>query len=89
MTRAVGRITLVMNMADDIAYFRDGQVPLWRKLLAVFAVAYTVFPLDVIPDFLPVIGWLDDIGVIGAAVAFLSRDIKRHKVLRSHPVDAL
>lgn len=35
------------------------------------ALLYFVFPIDVIPDVIPVIGWLDDIGVLGLAVEFI------------------
>ncbi len=73
----------VMNVTDVIAYFRSPQVPVWRKLLALLAGLYAAFPVDVIPDFLPVIGWLDDIGVIGATLTFLAWDIKRQKKLGS------
>ena len=60
-------------------YLRDGRVPLWRKLVGVAAVAYLVWPFDLIPDFIPVIGWLDDVGVLTAAALFLVRDVRLHE----------
>jgi len=59
-------------------YIRDPGVAIWRKALGLGGVLYVVWPLDVIPDFLPVIGWLDDIGVMGAVAWFVVRDIRRH-----------
>jgi uncharacterized membrane protein YkvA (DUF1232 family) len=40
---------------------RDPQTPKLIKLLALFLVAYAVNPLDLIPDFIPVVGLLDDL----------------------------
>jgi uncharacterized membrane protein YkvA (DUF1232 family) len=60
-------------------YLRDGRVPLWRKLVGVAAVAYFIWPFDLIPDFIPVIGWLDDAGVLAAAAFFIVRDVRRHE----------
>ena len=59
-------------------YFQDPDVALWRKLTGALAVAYTAWPLDAIPDVIPGIGWLDDIGVLGVVAFFLVRDIHRH-----------
>ena len=67
-----------MKLRDVGRYFRDRQVSLWRKGLVLFAAAYAVMPFDAIPDFYPVIGWLDDVGVIAAVAAFIWRDVKRH-----------
>jgi uncharacterized membrane protein YkvA (DUF1232 family) len=60
-------------------YVRDRRVPLWRKLVGVAAVAYLVWPFDIIPDFIPVIGFLDDAGVLLAAALFIVRDVRLHE----------
>ncbi len=38
-----------------------------RAIIALLAFLYIVSPLDLIPDFIPVIGWLDDLGVLAWA----------------------
>lgn len=43
------------------------------------AVAYVVFPLDAIPDFIPVGGWLDDAGVIGFILKNLEGKITEYR----------
>ncbi|EAV40767.1 hypothetical protein SIAM614_17184 [Stappia aggregata IAM 12614] len=40
---------------------RDPRVPWYVKLLAVATAAYALSPIDLIPDFIPVIGYLDDL----------------------------
>jgi uncharacterized membrane protein YkvA (DUF1232 family) len=67
-----------MNLAHVASYLRSPRVSRWRKLLGFVALAYVVLPADLVPDLVPVLGWLDDVGVVAAAFAFLSRDLKRH-----------
>jgi uncharacterized membrane protein YkvA (DUF1232 family) len=43
---------------------RDRSVPLKAKITAVLSVAYLILPLDVVPDFIPVLGWLDDLVIV-------------------------
>ncbi len=43
------------------------------------ALAYVIMPIDIIPDFIPVVGWLDDAAVLAATIAKLSGEISRFK----------
>lgn len=47
--------------------YRDPRVPWPAKLLAAGVVAYAFSPIDLIPDFIPVLGHLDDIVIVPAA----------------------
>ena len=51
--------------------YRDHRTPWYLKLLAASVVAYAVSPIDLIPDFIPVLGILDDLVIVplGAALA--------------------
>lgn len=40
---------------------RDPRTPLAAKMLGVFIVAYALSPIDLIPDFIPVLGYLDEV----------------------------
>ncbi|MCP3136070.1 YkvA family protein [Pyxidicoccus xibeiensis] len=62
-----------------ISYARDPRVSLWRKLAGVLAVVYFVSPVDFLPDFIPVLGWLDDLGVLSAAAFFMVREVQAHR----------
>ncbi|MGY4311064.1 YkvA family protein [Bradyrhizobium quebecense] len=49
---------------DSVALYlasRDPRVPWYAKALAVAIAAYALSPIDLIPDFIPVIGYLDDL----------------------------
>ena len=43
---------------------RDPRLPWFARLLAVLVVAYTFSPIDLIPDFVPVLGYLDDLIIV-------------------------
>jgi uncharacterized membrane protein YkvA (DUF1232 family) len=51
----------------------DARVPRGSKLLLALSIAYLAFPLDLIPDFIPVIGYLDDAVVVAAILRALVR----------------
>jgi uncharacterized membrane protein YkvA (DUF1232 family) len=50
---------------------RDPRVPLVGKIIVILVVAYVLSPIDLIPDFIPVLGYLDDMVLVplGMAVA--------------------
>ncbi len=60
-----------------------GQQPLksqakWKRIIIVLlAFLYVLSPIDLIPDFIPVIGWLDDLGVLAWAArqVFFNKDL--------------
>jgi uncharacterized membrane protein YkvA (DUF1232 family) len=53
----------------------DRQTPLQVKAVLLGALAYFVLPKDVIPDYLPVIGYTDDAAVLAAAVKLVASHI--------------
>jgi uncharacterized membrane protein YkvA (DUF1232 family) len=52
---------------------RDPRVPLKSKILTLFVIGYFISPIDLIPDFIPVIGQLDDLIIIPAGIALALR----------------
>ncbi|MCY3652663.1 MAG: DUF1232 domain-containing protein [Acidimicrobiia bacterium] len=65
-------ITLAPNLAR-LAYrlAKDPRVPVRAKLFLGAAVAYTLSPIDVVPDFVPVLGKTDDILVLSLALRYV------------------
>ncbi|MBR2170963.1 YkvA family protein [Sphingopyxis sp.] len=43
---------------------RDPRVPWLARLLAIAVAAYALSPIDLVPDFIPVLGWLDDLLIV-------------------------
>jgi len=49
--------------------YRDPRVPLYARIFAAGVVAYAFSPIDLIPDFIPVIGYLDDLVLVPLGIA--------------------
>ena len=52
---------------------RDPRTPLAAKLIAAATVAYAASPIDLIPDFIPVLGYLDDLVIVPLGFALAIR----------------
>jgi uncharacterized membrane protein YkvA (DUF1232 family) len=67
------------------ALFMDNEVPALNKVLPLIGIAYLLSPIDLMPDFIPVLGQLDDLGIIlitiGLFIMSTSREL-REKHLR-------
>ncbi len=50
---------------------RDRRTPRIVKLIAISVVAYAFSPIDLIPDFIPVLGYLDDVLLVAGGVALV------------------
>lgn len=61
-----------------VRFVRDREAPLLPRVIAVLAVLYVLSPVDAIPDAIPLLGWLDDVGVVALVLAWVSREVARY-----------
>ncbi len=61
---------------------RDPRTPLLVRLLALGIAAYAFSPIDLIPDFIPVLGYLDDLILIPLGIALVVKLVP-HEVMQS------
>ena len=54
---------------------KDGRTPVIAKILAGITVAYALSPVDLIPDFVPVLGYLDDVLLLPGLIALTVKRI--------------
>lgn len=62
---------------------RDSRTPWHAKALGIIVVAYALSPIDLIPDFIPVIGFLDDAILLPIGIWAVLRLIPQH-VMEEH-----
>jgi len=59
---------------------RDKDTPKWAKNIMLGALGYFILPVDIIPDFVPIVGFADDVAMITVALASVAMHIKEeHK----------
>ena len=68
--RAIKRDTHALYLAC-----RDPRTPWYAKVFAGAVVAYALSPIDLIPDFVPVLGYLDDLILVPAGMALAVKPI--------------
>ena len=66
--RAIRRDVLALWLAA-----RDPRVPWYAKALAMAIAAYALSPIDLIPDFIPVLGYLDDLVIVPLGILLVIR----------------
>ena len=54
------------------ALMRDDRVPILYKLIPIAAIAYVLSPIDFIPDVVPILGQLDDVGIFLTALSLFN-----------------
>jgi uncharacterized membrane protein YkvA (DUF1232 family) len=64
---------------------RDPRVPRSAKIAIVVAGVWVASPIDLIPEFIPVIGPLDDIVVVALALRYAGRKVPRDVLLAAWP----
>ncbi|NWJ48110.1 MAG: CPBP family intramembrane metalloprotease [Chloroflexi bacterium] len=60
--------------------YRDSRTPWYARLTAALVVGYAISPLDLIPDFIPVIGYLDDLILLPLGI-ILARALVPHNIM--------
>jgi len=65
----------------------DPRVPRRAKVAVGFAALWVLSPIDLIPEFLPVIGPLDDVVVVALALRYAARQVPRSVLLEAWPAN--
>ena len=66
---------------------RDQRVPRRAKVVVVLAGLWVLSPIDLIPEFIPVIGPLDDVLVVAFAFRYAARQVPREVLFEAWPAE--
>ena len=78
--RLISSIRLIWKLLTD------SRVPFWIRIALPLALIYVISPIDILPDFIPVIGRVDDIIAIVAGIMILLK-LAPKKVVNQHKKD--
>lgn len=68
---------LLLDMISEVmrGHFK---IPAWAVATIIGAIIYVISPIDAVPDFIPIAGWLDDGSVIAAVIGALGAIIREY-----------
>jgi uncharacterized membrane protein YkvA (DUF1232 family) len=78
LLRRANTARLATNLLALWKLFRHPETPWPAKAIAVFVLAYALSPIDLIPDFIPVLGLLDDLILLPLGIALAVKLTPRH-----------
>lgn len=79
LSKYLNDIKLYFQMLGDIFTGKYKKVPVGTIAAIVGTLLYVLSPVDLIPDFIPVIGYLDDAAVLAACLNFTRFDVEEYK----------
>jgi uncharacterized membrane protein YkvA (DUF1232 family) len=77
LIKRAARLSLKAKLRLARAMFGDSRIPLAVRAIPPALVLYLAMPLDLVPDFVPVLGQLDDVLVLIVAVSLIFRFVPR------------
>ncbi len=74
------------NFSQKLRYYFlilfDRQTPLYVKLILAVGLLYILVPVDIIPDTIPLLGWLDDLAIASFLVALALKLVPKEVMAR-------
>ncbi|MBD3234882.1 MAG: DUF1232 domain-containing protein [candidate division Zixibacteria bacterium] len=77
--RFVQDVELLISIVRDYRNKEYKKVPVWVIGAAVFTLLYVINPLDLVPDFIPFVGHLDDAAVVGICLLMIEQELQEYK----------
>ena len=77
--RYINDVKLLISIIQDYVKGRYREIPYLSIGAIAFALLYVLSPIDLIPDFIPVVGLLDDAAVVALCLMLVEQDLHEYK----------
>lgn len=85
--RYVDDVQILFSLVRDYANGSYREIP-WNIIASVGgALLYVLSPIDLIPDFIPIVGYLDDAAVIAFCLTLIEKDLAAYKVWKRYSTE--
>ena len=75
-------LELLFSMLED-SYNGKYPVPKKTVIVGIFALLYLINPIDIIPDFIPLMGFADDLAALAFAASLIKDDLNKYRIWRN------
>ena len=79
LKRFIDDVKLMISLVKDYANGNYREIPYWTIAAVVAALIYVISPVDLIPDFIPVIGYVDDAAVVSVCLLLVEQDLVKYR----------
>ena len=79
LSRLIGNFKLLYSLIKDYWKGEYRNVSPWSVLVFIAGIVYLISPIDIIPDFLPLVGQIDDAIILVLCMYFLEKDLQKYK----------
>lgn len=86
LSKFITDLKLLFAIVRDYCNGVYREVPFWTIAAIVAALLYVLSPIDLIPDFIPFVGYVDDALVVGACLAMVKQDLNNYEEWKSKQV---
>jgi uncharacterized membrane protein YkvA (DUF1232 family) len=78
LPRLANHVRIAFSMIKDYVQGNYRKLPWWSVASVAAALGYFLAPIDAIPDFIPVLGYLDDAAVFALVLGGIREDLKKY-----------
>ncbi|WP_456419943.1 YkvA family protein [Thermovibrio sp.] len=82
LRKFIDEVKLFFELLSDFVSGRYREVPWYTIAAVVAALLYILNPFDVVPDFIPLVGQIDDAFVMGLCLMMVEEDLNKYKAWR-------